>query len=144
MDTTDDLTLSYRGAPLKPSLFGRIRHESDSPSLCGHLPPTSPHALTFPLSARKWYVVGKDNCPLQRLSPKRSQKLISLQKKPTSSDLPSWLLRKNFYTARDRLDRYKRVNVQQVPYTVHLLWNLVSNLEPSGFDRGLVVILTTV
>ncbi|GBN36077.1 hypothetical protein AVEN_170148-1, partial [Araneus ventricosus] len=47
--------------PLKPALFGRIRHELNSPNLRGHLPQHPTPAINSPLGAQKWAVVGKDN-----------------------------------------------------------------------------------
>ncbi|GBN35586.1 hypothetical protein AVEN_183899-1 [Araneus ventricosus] len=83
-------------APLKPGTFGRKRHELESPNLGGHLPPSTP-AITFPSGARKWDAVCKGIwIPLPQLSPKRSQNLISPQKKPTASDGPSSLLKGKF------------------------------------------------
>ncbi|GBO21015.1 hypothetical protein AVEN_110004-1 [Araneus ventricosus] len=49
------------GAPLKPGLFWRIRHELDSPNFGGHLPHQPTPAVAFPYGALKWAVVGKDN-----------------------------------------------------------------------------------
>ncbi|GBM53399.1 hypothetical protein AVEN_103787-1 [Araneus ventricosus] len=82
-------------APLKPELFGRKRHEMDSPNLGGHFPHTP--CYNFRQGTRKWAAVGKGNwIPLPRLSPKRSQNLTSPQKKPTASERPSLLLRGSF------------------------------------------------
>ncbi|GBM92807.1 hypothetical protein AVEN_182698-1 [Araneus ventricosus] len=69
-------------------------------------------AITFPEDARKWAAVCKDNwTSLPRLSPKRPQNLTSPEKKPTVSDRPSSMLKKNFQAARDRLARSQRVKL---------------------------------
>ncbi|GBM13730.1 hypothetical protein AVEN_89997-1 [Araneus ventricosus] len=52
--------------------------------------------------------------PLPCLSPKRSQNLASPQKKSTTSDRPSSLLRGKFKTARNRLFWCERVKVDSV------------------------------
>ncbi|GBL87733.1 hypothetical protein AVEN_81344-1 [Araneus ventricosus] len=83
--------------PLKQELFWRIRHELNSPNLGGHLPHNPNPCCNLPLrpmemgcGTQGWLA------PLPRLYPKRSQNLISPQKKPTASDRPSSLLRGNF------------------------------------------------
>ncbi|GBM34057.1 hypothetical protein AVEN_162234-1 [Araneus ventricosus] len=81
---------------------------STLPTLVVIFPTTAPSAMTCPQHARNWAVVGKD--PPPRLSPKQSQNLTSLEKKPNSSDWPSSLLRGSLLTSQDRLARFERVN----------------------------------
>ncbi|GBM64417.1 hypothetical protein AVEN_78799-1 [Araneus ventricosus] len=50
----------------KPGLFGKKRHELDSPNLDGHFPHNSTLVINFPCGVRKWTVVGKDNWTLYR------------------------------------------------------------------------------
>ncbi|GBO29875.1 hypothetical protein AVEN_56735-1, partial [Araneus ventricosus] len=60
--------------PLKPGLFGRKRHELDSPNLGGHLPrhPTPWYNLSLRCTEMGCGAQGELD-PLSRLSPKRSE-----------------------------------------------------------------------
>ncbi|GBN64587.1 hypothetical protein AVEN_189781-1 [Araneus ventricosus] len=97
-DQIDNLILSMpRRSPLKPGVFGRKRHELDSPNLGGHLPRHS--TLYYNLLLRRTEM----GCGWQgqlyllpHLSPKRPQNFTSPQMKTTASDRPSSLLREIF------------------------------------------------
>ncbi|GBM43778.1 hypothetical protein AVEN_109630-1 [Araneus ventricosus] len=94
--------------PLKPRIFGRKRHELDSPNLDGHLPHHPSPCYNLPLKLSCGWQGSLD--PLLRLSPKRSQNITFPQKKPSASDRPSPLLRGNLETARDRRARADPIN----------------------------------
>ncbi|GBN14576.1 hypothetical protein AVEN_73594-1 [Araneus ventricosus] len=102
---SDNPLLQKPEALLTPDYFGRIRYELDSPKLWGHLPPPPP-AVTFPLGARKWAVVAKDNW-----TPYLAYLLSELRNSPPSKEAKR--LRPAFVAVKgkflDRLARYERV-----------------------------------
>ncbi|GBM53018.1 hypothetical protein AVEN_265975-1 [Araneus ventricosus] len=77
-----NLNLESRGdffllTPLKPGLFGRKRHELDSPNLGGHFLLHSPF-YNLPLRRTEMCCGGQGQLdPLPRSSPKRSRNLLS-------------------------------------------------------------------
>ncbi|GBO26808.1 hypothetical protein AVEN_82608-1 [Araneus ventricosus] len=74
-------------------LFGRMRHELNSPNLGGHLPCHLTPCYNLPLRCTKMGCDGQGlSDPLLRLSPKRFQNLTSRQKKPTASGRLSSML----------------------------------------------------
>ncbi|GBL75997.1 hypothetical protein AVEN_234312-1 [Araneus ventricosus] len=54
-------TINISSAPLKPGVFGRKRHELDSPNLGGHLPHHPTSCYNLPLRRSEMAVVGKGN-----------------------------------------------------------------------------------
>ncbi|GBN00778.1 hypothetical protein AVEN_168995-1 [Araneus ventricosus] len=80
-------TLSSRivSAPLKSGLFGRMRHELNSPNLGGHLPHPYP-LYSLPLKRTEMGCDGQEQLDRRPcLSPKRCRNLTTSQKKPNAS-----------------------------------------------------------